>query len=266
MKKTQAIIMSGYGLNCEEETKFAFELAGGEAHIVHINDLIAKEVSLSDYNVLVFPGGFSYGDDTGSGNAFANKMKNHLWKDLQLFIQRDTLILGICNGFQILVNLGLLPAVENKYGDRQVGLLHNDNARYTVRWVDIECNSTSPFLYNVDMLSLPIAHGEGKFFAHPKVLDILTKNKQVASRYVKGELCEYQSLPENPNGSLDNIAGITDTTGRIFGLMPHPERAIFFHQLPHYTFLREKYKREGRELPEIGPGLQIFQNAVRYFD
>ncbi len=257
MKKTQALIMSGYGLNCEEETKFAFEMAGGEASIVHINDLIAKDVSLSDYTVLVFPGGFSYGDDTGSGNAFANKMKNHLWEELQRFIQRDTLTLGICNGFQILVNLGLLG---------QTALLHNDTARYTVRWVDIERGGTSPFLRNVDMLSLPIAHGEGKFFAHEDILRALHKNNQIASYYIKGEVCEYQSLPENPNGSVENIAGITDATGRIFGLMPHPERAIFFHQLPHFTFLREKYNREGRELPKYGPGLQIFQNAVQYFD
>jgi len=266
MNKAHALIMSGYGLNCEEETKFAFELAGGNADIVHINDIISQEKHLIDYNVLVFPGGFAYGDDTGSGNAFANKVRNHLWEELQTFLQRDTLILGICNGFQILVNLGLLPAVDKRYGDRQVALLHNDSARYTVRWIDMACDSSSPFLQNIDTVSLPIAHGEGKFFASEKMLDSLIEHKQIASRYVKGEVCTFQSLPENPNGSLDNIAAITDETGRVFGLMPHPERAIFFHQLPHYTFLREKYKRDGREVPKYGPGLQIFQNAVNYFD
>lgn len=266
MNKTRALIMSGYGLNCEEETKYAFELAGGSADIVHINDVISKDKKISDYNMLVFPGGFAYGDDTGSGNAFANKVRNHLWEELQTFLGRDTLTLGICNGFQILVNLGLLPAIDKKYGDRQVALLHNDSARYTVRWVDIACSSTSPFLQNIDTLSLPIAHGEGRFFAPREVLESLIEDKQIAARYIKGEICEFQSLPDNPNGSLDNIAAITDTTGKVFGLMPHPERAILFHQLPHFTYLREKYTREGRELPKYGPGLQIFQNAVHYFD
>jgi phosphoribosylformylglycinamidine synthase len=133
------LILSGYGINCEEETKYAFQTAGAAVDIVHINDLIAKKRKLSDYQVLAFPGGFSYGDDTGSGNAFANRLRNHLWNDLSEFVEDDHLVIGICNGFQMLSNLGLLPALQGAYGNRQVALMHNDFRykliRKTVVWV-----------------------------------------------------------------------------------------------------------------------------------
>src|SRR3990167_10605589 len=137
--KPKVIVFSGYGLNSEEETKYAFEIAGAkQVDIVHINDLIDGIYDLNDYNIAAFPGGFAYGDDTGSGNAYANKLKNHLWHNIEKFVNRDTLTIGICNGFQIIANLGLLPALEKKYGERQIGLLHNNSARYTVRWVDLK--------------------------------------------------------------------------------------------------------------------------------
>lgn len=265
MIKPKVLIFSGYGLNCEEETKFAFDTAGGKAEIVHINDLIDSAKKLSDYQVIAFPGGFSYGDDTGSGNAYANKIRNHLWEKLTRFIEKDNLAIGICNGFQIMVNLGLLPAFEEKYGKREAALLHNENARYTVRWVDLKVVNNSPWFFNIKEISLPVAHGEGKFYADKKVIDKLNKNKQIVLRYVKGEISNFQDLSANPNGSLEDIAGITDETGRILGLMPHPERAIFFTQLPHWTYLKEKFRREGRKIPSIGPGLKIFQNAIKYF-
>src|SRR3989344_201363 len=135
MSQPKTLIFSGYGLNCAEETKYAFELAGGTADIVHINDLISNKTLLRKYQILAFPGGFAYGDDTGAGNAYANKLRNHVWKELDAFVRRDTLTIGICNGFQIVVNLGLLPALNEKYGKRQAALLPNDSARYTVRWV-----------------------------------------------------------------------------------------------------------------------------------
>ena len=181
------------------------------------------------------------------------------------FVKKDHLVIGICNGFQIIVNLGLLPAFNNNYGKRQVALTHNTNARYTVRWVDLKVKNNSPWLKRIDNLSLPIAHGEGKFFASEKVLNKLKKEKQIALKYSKGKICRYQNLKANPNGSLKNIAGITDQSGRILGLMPHPERAIFFHHLPNWPFLKEKLKREKKKIPQYGPGLQIFKNGVDYF-
>lgn len=265
MSKPKVLVFSGYGLNCEEETKYAFELAGAKAEVIHINDLIDGSKKLMDYQILALPGGFSYGDDTGSGNAYANKIRNHLWTPLKTFAKSGGLVIGICNGFQILVNLGLLPALNKKYGNREVALLHNDSARYTVRWVDLNVENSSPWLANMKTFSLPIAHGEGKFVAPKTVLAAMRKKGVIALRYTKGEMCEYQNLPANPNGSIDNIAGITDETGRIFGLMPHPDRATFFVHLPHWTYLKEKCLREGKAIPTEGPGLQIFKNAVNYF-
>ncbi len=257
MQKPKVLVLSGYGLNCEEETKYAFELAGGRGDIVHINDLIAGIKTLNDYQILAIPGGFAYGDDTGAGNAFANKMKNHLLEKLKKFITQDHLVIGICNGFQILAHLELLPV--------KIALINNDTARYTDRWVDCHVASRSPWVEGIKTISLPIAHGEGNLYVEAKTLAIIKKKKLVVLRYTKGEVCKYQSLRANPNGSMDNIAGISDESGRIFGLMPHPERAMFFTQLPHWTFLKEKYMRENKQLPTVGPGLQIFKNAVNYF-
>lgn len=263
--KPTVLVVAGYGLNCEEETKFAFELAGAQVDIVHINDLIAKPTLLKKCQVLAFPGGFSYGDDTGSGNAYASKLKNHLWTELEKFVISDTLIIGICNGFQILVSLGLLPAVQNQRGAQQVALLPNNSARYTVRWVDVQVQNTSVWLKHIDILSIPIAHGEGRLYADESVLSSMKAQKQIALRYVSSEMCTHQNLPANPNGAIDDIAGITDQTGRVFGLMPHPERAISFTNLPHWTLLKEQLLRSGKKLPKYGPSLQIFRNAVQYF-
>lgn len=266
MSKPKALIMSGYGLNCEEETKYAFELAGGVADIVHINDLIDGTKKMDAYQILAFPGGFSYGDDTGSGNAFANKLRNHLWNKLKTFIKKDKLVIGICNGFQILVNLGLLPALDNKYGSREVALIHNETARYIVRWVDLKITNKSPWLVGIETISLPIAHGEGKLFCDEKILNLLKKKNLIAMKYINGEICNDQNLKANPNGALENIAALTDESKRIFGLMPHPERAVFFTQLPHWSFLKEKYTREGKKIPKYGQSLKIFQNSINYFN
>ncbi len=249
--------MSGYGLNCEEETKFAFEAAGTKekvsADIVHINDLIAKPKMLSQYHILVFPGGFSYGDDTGSGKAYANKFKNHLAKELGAFLKRDTLVIGICNGFQIITNLGILPGALN----------HNKSGKYLDRWVDLEVAGISPWLNGINKISLPIAHGEGNYVIDPERKPSASygageKEKEwVALRYVKGEVCKFQNLEKNPNGSMHDIAGVTAYNGRVLGLMPHPERAMFSHQSP----LWQKNKKIQKE----GMGLQIFKNGVNYF-
>src|SRR3989338_3145889 len=223
---TKIIIMSGYGLNCEEETKFAFDSAGAKenivADIVHINDLIAKPKMLSQYQILVFPGGFSYGDDTGSGKAYANKFKNHLAKELAEFLSRDTLAIGICNGFQIMTNLGILPGA----------LAQNKNGQYIDRWVDLEVKGDSPWFSGIKKISLPIAHGEGKYVAE--------KTTEVALKYANGDVCKFQNLEKNPNGSENDIAGVLGYNGRVLGLMPHPERAMFPYQNP--TWFKNKKK------------------------
>ncbi len=253
-KKPKILVFSGYGLNCEEETKYAFELAGGVADIVHINDLIDGKKKIKNYDILAFPGGFSFGDDTGSGKAYANKVRNHLWKDIEEFIANDKLIIGICNGFQILTNLGILPGA----------LMWNDSARYIDRWVDIKVEGKSPWLTGIETISLPIAHGEGKFYTDADTLKKLKSENAIVARYVKGEACEATGLPKNPNGALEDIAGVLSHNGNILGMMPHPERGLFVTQLPHFPYLKEKSRRDGKKLPKYGPGFQLFKNAVEY--
>ena len=194
----RVLVFSGYGLNCEEETKFAFEYAGGEVDIVHINDLIARPKMLESYQIMAFPGGFSFGDDTGSGKAYANKFKNHLKKELEEFLNRDTLAIGICNGFQIMTNLGILPGA----------LFYNKNARYIDRWVDLKVDGKSPWLAGIKKISLPIAHGEGRYITNKEEYKNLQKNKQIAFTYTKGEICNFQNLEKNPNGADYDIAGV----------------------------------------------------------
>jgi phosphoribosylformylglycinamidine synthase subunit PurQ / glutaminase len=265
MNKPKVLVFSGYGLNSEEETAFGFELAGAMANIVHINDVVDGRYKLSDYQMLSFPGGFAYGDDTGAGNAYANKVKNHLWEQVASFIQKDKLVIGICNGCQIVHNLGLVPAFSKQYGVRQVALTNNESARFTTRWTDMKVVSDSPWLMGIDTISLPIAHGEGKFYTSDAYVQKLNTNNQIALTYTAGEMCEYLEYPANPNGSIENIAGITDETGKILGLMPHPERGMFFNQLPNWQLIKEQSIRQEKKLPTAGPGLQIFKNAVKYF-
>ncbi len=266
MTKPKALILAGDGVNCEEETQYAFKVAGAEADIVHNRDLIAGRKSLDEYQILTLPGGFSFGDDTGSGNGLANRLRNNLWDALTTFVEQDKLVLGICNGFQVLVRLGLVPALEGQYGGQQVALIHNDGAQYIDRWVDLRCSSKSPWLRNIQQLSLPIAHGEGKLYAPAETLKQMQQKELIAARYTFGKMCAYQSsLPVNPNGSLDDIAALTDESGRILGMMPHPERAIAFTHLPDWALQKEKMKRREEPLPKEGPGLQVFKNGVAYF-
>ena len=259
-KKPKVIVLSGYGLNCEEETKFAFENAGGTADIVHINDLIAMPRMLSEYQILVFPGGFSYGDDTGSGKAYANKVKNHLSKELKEFLSRDTLMIGICNGFQILTSLGVLPGA----------LTYNKNGKYIDRWVDLKVEGKSPWLSGIKNISLPIAHGEGRYVIDEKKYKEIKRKKEIALIYTKGEICNFQDLEKNPNGAMHDIAGILGYNGRVLGMMPHPERAMFYHQNPFWQI--KKIKRILKKAspvaglrPREGDGILLFKNAVNYF-
>ncbi len=265
--KPKVLVLSGYGINCERETKFAFEHVGAEAEIIHINDLISKEKNLEDFHILAFPGGFSYGDDTGSGNALANKIRLNLWEELKKFIDSGKLVIGICNGFQVLTNLGLLPALNKNYGERKAALTFNNSARYECRWINLKQNSNKcVFTKNISTLRCPVAHGEGKFFVDFETLEELKKNDQIVFSYTKpnGENANGE-FPYNPNGALEDIAAICDETGRVLGMMPHPERAIFVGNFPDFQLLKEKAKREEKEIPEYyEPAVAIFKNAVNY--
>lgn len=266
MLKPKVIVFAGYGFNSEEETKFAFDIAGGISDIAHINDVIDGKYKLSNYQIIALGGGFAYGDDTGAGNGYAQKMKNHLWEDLIKFIEKDKLIIGICNGFQVLMNLGLVPAINKKYGAREMGLMPNAVPRYTVRFIDLKIESKkSPWYKDMKSFSIPVANGEGRLFAPKDVIKVINDHNLVGARYFKGKMSGFLDLPYNPNGSIEDIASITDETGRVMGLMPHPERAMFFTQMPNWELLKEKYKKEGKKIPEYGPGLQIFKNGIEYF-
>jgi phosphoribosylformylglycinamidine synthase len=263
----KAILLTGYGINCEEETAFAFRRAGAETEIIHVNDLIAEPKRLLDAQILVFPGGFSYGDDTGSGNALANKIKNNFWDALVSFIEAEGLVLGICNGFQVMTNLGILPGIEGGRPVRKVALAHNNSARYECRWVSLKGFSEKcVFTKGIDSIRLPVAHGEGKFTASKETLRELNENGQVVFRYAKNEKEPANGeFPFNPNGAVEDIAGICDRSGRVLGMMPHPERSIFFTQQDNWTLQKELLKRKGLPLPEESGGMKIFRNAVEYF-
>ncbi|MCB9980839.1 MAG: phosphoribosylformylglycinamidine synthase subunit PurQ [Rhodospirillales bacterium] len=263
----KALILAGYGLNCEEETLHGFEHAGLSGQIRHINDLIEAPQELEDVQILAIPGGFSYGDDTGAGNAYAQKLKLALWEPLQKFIERDTLTLGICNGCQILTNLGLNPPAGTPYGDRKIAVTYNETARYQCRWIDLKITSTSPWLSGIERMHIPVAHGEGRFMMDETTLKTLQDQGQIAAQYIKPDGTPANGeFPYNPNGSLNDIAAITDPSGRVLTIMPHPERAMFTSQRDDYMKLKDTARREGKPVPETTDGMALFHNAARYFE
>lgn len=267
----KALIITGYGINCEEETAKCFNWSGAEAEIVHINDLINNKNKLKEYQIMAFPGGFSYGDDTGSGNAMANKIRNNLNDEVLKFAQEDKLIIGICNGFQIITNLGLLPATlkdsQAQYGTRQAALMPNSTARYQCRWIWLK-NQSEKCIWTkgIDQIHLPVAHGEGNFYTEDETFKQMQKNEQIAFSYINEDGSPAEGkFPANPNGALHDLAGICDPSGRIFGLMPHPERFNSFTNEDGWELKKELLLRAGKELPKEGAGMKIFQNAVEYF-
>ena len=253
MVKVRVCVLRSAGTNCDQETVAAFKLAGAETQTLHINSLVSGVRILDDFHILALPGGFSYGDDIASGKIFANELRFKLSDALRKFIQAGKLIIGICNGFQILVKSGLLPGSKELKQD--TSLIINDSGKFEDRWVYLKASGRSVWTKGLKkMIYLPVAHGEGKFITQDKlVLNRLKKNKQIVFQYCDagGKLSGY---PDNPNGSTENIAGICDSTGRILGLMPHPERHIFSAQHPRNWNLKSK----------AGDGLQIFKNGVKY--
>ena len=266
MAQPKVLILTGYGINCDEETRFAWEYAGAKGDIVHVNDLIANPSMLSSYQIFTFPGGFSYGDDTGSGKALANRIRNNLSDEFAAFLSRDVLVLGICNGFQVMVALGIVPGYS-PFGNADVALERNSTDRYQCRWVDLSINrdSNCVFTKGLTHLHVPVAHGEGNFYASREMLDRLDAANQTVMHYAKDGRPAKGEFPYNPNGAARDIASICDPTGRIMGMMPHPERNILFTQRDDYTAKREEIIRKGGTLPEESEGIELFRNGVRYF-
>ncbi len=254
--KPRVIILRTAGTNCDYETDYAFKLAGAQTELLHINRLIWGERNLGEFDILAIPGGFSYGDDISAGVLLANELKYKLRDQVYRFVDEGKLIIGICNGFQVLVKAGLLPGFEGMRGKQLTTLHLNDSAKFECRWVYLKLETDRcVFTRGIrERIYLPVAHAEGKFVAPNDVLDRLDRDGQVVFRYV-GPDGRPAGYPYNPNGSMRDIAGICDPTGRIFGLMPHPERFLWRYNHPRWT-------RE--ELPEEGDGLAIFKNAVRY--
>jgi phosphoribosylformylglycinamidine synthase I len=257
MATVKTLVLRTAGSNCDYETVHAFRHMGSEVSLIHINQIVAGKTRLSDFQILAIPGGFTYGDDISAGKILANELKYKLTDQIENFIADGKLIIGICNGFQVLVKAGLLPDVNLSNGKQLVTLTNNDSGKFEDRWIYLKpLSKKCVFTRGIEQLVyFPVAHAEGKFIPKDEsVLKNLNQNDQIVFQYAnpKGELDGY---PWNPNGSIDNIAGICDSTGRIFGLMPHPER--HFHPTHHPRWTREGLRPEA-------DGVVIFKNAVEY--
>jgi phosphoribosylformylglycinamidine synthase len=261
----KALIMSGFGINSEMESKEVLLRAGMASDIVHINDLIDGRTQLGEYRLLVFPGGFSYGDDTGAGNAFANRVRNNLWKDVEEFLEGDNLVLGICNGFQILANLGLVPAFDHHFS-RDIALMPNRKGVLECRFVTLKPTAENIWTKGIERIFCPVAHGEGNFSCSPDTLSRLKEQDIIAFRYCREDLSPADGeYPWNPNGSIGDIAGVTSADGKVLGLMPHPERAMDFVNLYNWPLLKEQMKRKGLAFPTESLNMRLFRNIVDYF-
>lgn len=255
MAEVKAIVLRAAGINCDVETQYALELAGAKAQRVHINRIIENKSLLDEFQIIVFPGGFSYGDDVAAGKILANQIVHHLYEPLQKFIERGKLVLGICNGFQVLVKTGILPGDDSSSQRQEMTITDNDSGKFEDRWVYLAAQTDRcVFIEPGRQLYLPIAHAEGKIVtADQAKLDKLKSEGHIAFKYVdeNGQEGDY---PVNPNGSAGSVAGLTDTTGRVLGLMPHPERFVRRTQHPRWT-----------RLGDIdSDGMTIFANAVKY--
>lgn len=255
MKAPKVLILRAAGTNCELETANAVKLVGGMPCLVHVDAIKKGKTRLMDHDMVILPGGFSYGDDVGAGRIMANQIRLYM-KDLRQFVRLGRPVLGICNGFQVLVKAGLLP-VSNTC-EQTAGFTFNDSGRFECRWVHLRLNTQSSCIFFrglPEMIELPVAHGEGKLvLKNPRQLEELKKNKSIAMQYVSddGKLSPY---PHNPNGSVFNIAALSNPEGNCLGLMPHPERYTTRYQHPNWT--RQTFVKEG-------VGLEMFRNAVAY--
>ena len=268
-KEVRAIVIAGNGTNCEREVAHACRLAGADVcDIVHIAELLAGRASLDDYHFLNLAGGFLDGDDLGSAKAGANRLlqaavrgtEEHLVDQIQRFVKAGKLVMGVCNGFQLMVKMGLLPALGGNYQKQSVTLTFNDGGRFEDRWTYLKVDEASPCIFTRGLqgIYLPVRHGEGKLVAASQmVLDAMEDQHLAVLKYCKEDYRDpTMEYPWNPNGSSQAIAGLCDQSGRLFGLMPHPE--AYVHRTHHPRWTREE------DLPEEGMGLWLYQNAIRF--
>jgi phosphoribosylformylglycinamidine (FGAM) synthase-like amidotransferase family enzyme len=261
--RVRVLVLTGLGLNCESETEAAFRLAGATPERVHLLDLLEgrSPTSLSDYAILAFIGGFAFGDHLGAGTVFANKIRFRLYDPLLAFLQRGGLALGVCNGFQTMTRLGMLPGLDGDYRTPRATLAPNDRSGYRDAWVTLVFDTASPCVWTrgLTSLELPARHGEGKFVpASAEVMARMEAAHQVVARYAGPDGRPTEAWPFNPNGSPGGVAGVCDPSGRLFGLMPHPDAYLYGFHHPRWTRRRVT---EGT-VPEAGGGLAIFRNGV----
>ena len=267
-KEVRSIVITGYGTNCEMEMAHACRLGGSEVvDIVHMSELMTGKKRLDDYHFLNLPGGFLDGDDLGAAKAAANRIQyavvasngERLYDQFLRFIRAGKLILGVCNGFQLLVKLGFIPDLAGDLEHQEVTLTFNESGRFEDRWVYLKVNPESPSVFTMGIrdVYLPVRHGEGKFIPKDGAILAELKKRNLVTLQYADEACQtpIMEYPLNPNGSIDAVAGISDGTGRIFGMMPHPE--AYHHRTNHPRWTRE-------QLPEEGMGIAFFRNAVQY--
>ena len=258
MPRPKALILRTAGTNCDMESAYAAELAGFSADRVHVNRIASGEVALDDYSFLFIPGGFSYGDDVAAGKIMALELNRRFGDALRKFEERGRLVLGVCNGFQVLIKTGILPFRADSPADMRATITMNDSGKFEDRWVHMMTERDSVCVFTRSMrpvIELPVAHGEGKFIVRNiRDMDELESNGQIVLRYVS-RTGGVPSYPEDPNGSMGQVAGVCNTEGTIFGLMPHPER--FLHRTNHPRWTR-------LERPEEGDGMAFFRNAFDY--
>jgi phosphoribosylformylglycinamidine synthase I len=265
----KSLILTGFGINCEEEMAAAYRLAGAQADIVHLNDILLQGFDIHQYHLLNFPGGFSFGDDIASGKVLANKIKykrlasgNTLLDEIKLFLANGKFVMGICNGFQVLVKLGLLPDINGEV-EQEVTLSRNDSGKYENRWCYLKVNKAAPtpFLKNIDQFAVPVRHGEGKL-----IINDATLQQQIIKQQLNClSYCDEQGnitdqYPANPNGAALSCAGLCSPSGQVFGLMPHPEAYLSLYNHPNWGAI----KRQNPQISEEGEGLQIFKNIVAH--
>lgn len=256
MPSPRVLILRAPGSNCDMETHFAFEKAGAKPERIHILQLREQPQLLKQFQILVIPGGFTYGDDVAAGKILASQIAHFLKTELRSFRDANKLLLGVCNGFQVLLKAGLI--IQQDEEGPTATLTANTSGRFGARWVHLESNpGNCPFLKGISRLFVPVAHGEGNFVTRqPWILHGLEQSNQVVLRYVTQAGEPATSFPDNPNGSMGNVAGVCDPSGRVLGLMPHPERHVLPTQHPQWT-------RNG--LAQEGDGFAIFKNAVQFF-
>ncbi len=269
LSAVKSLVVTGFGINCEEETVAAYKLAGSTVRLAHLNDIFSGSISIQEFDILTIPGGFSFGDDISSGKVLANKIRfkklpdgSTLLEQMKQFIADKKFILGICNGFQVLVKLGLLPDLG---GDaiQEVSLQQNDSGKFENRWIFMRVNSKSesPFLQDLEVIPVPVRHGEGKIIVRDKKVEVkMLTTHQMCLTYCDNNGRPARGYPNNPNGSTLDCAGLTDRSRQVLGLMPHPEAYLSIYNHPNWRqILREK-----PDYPKEGLGLQIFKNIVTH--